>query len=213
MHKEVKNMHVPDGLIIGYPLIIYAIIAIVILAIVFYKSKDYQLNEKNIPLIALFVVVAVIVQMIELPLPVAACVHVSLITFISLYDLKTSMIVYMFVTIIQALLIGEGGVSSIGINLLNLAVIAPIVAYGLYELIKDFNKTIALFISGFGTITLLGLICSIEYALAGVFPISTSLVTIVPVEALVGVLEGVITIIVMQALYNVKPELVPVMND
>ena len=122
-------MHIPDGMITGYPLIIYAAVAIILLAIIFYKSKD-QLDEKSIPMIALFVVATVIVQMIELPLPVAACVHVSLITILALYDLRTSMIVYMFVTIIQAFF-GEGGISTLGVNLLNLAILAPIIAYGI----------------------------------------------------------------------------------
>ena len=118
-------MHVPDG-IMGNSvlLLICAIIAIIALIIVFYKSKD-QLDEKNLPLIALLVVATVIVQIIELPLPLPACVHISLITILALYDLKTSMIVYMFVTIIQAFL-GEGGISTLGVNLLNLAIFAPI---------------------------------------------------------------------------------------
>ena len=204
-------MHIPDGMITGYPLIIYAAVAIILLAIIFYKSKD-QLDEKSIPMIALFVVATVIVQMIELPLPVAACVHVSLITILALYDLRTSMIVYMFVTIIQAFF-GEGGISTLGVNLLNLAILAPIIAYGIYKLLHKINRDVALFISGFGTITLLGLIASIEYAIAGTFPITYGLTIIVPVEAGVGVLEGAVTIIVMRALKSLKPELVPVMSD
>lgn len=205
-------MHVPDG-IMGNSvlLLICAIIAIIALVTVFYKSKD-QLDEKNLPLIALLVVATVIVQIIELPLPLPACVHISLITILALYDLKTSMIVYMFVTIIQAFL-GEGGISTLGVNLLNLAIFAPIIAYGIYTILSKYNKTVSLFLSGFGTITVLGLIVSIEYALVGVFPLNYGLSTIVPVEAIVGILEGVATVIVMRALAKVKPELVPVMAE
>ena len=77
----------------------------------------------------------------------------------------------------------------------------------------QYNKTVSLFLSGFGTITVLGLIVSIEYALVGVFPLNYGLSTIVPVEAIVGILEGVATVIVMRALAKVKPELVPVMAE
>ena len=188
-------MHIPDGIISVTPLIIFTIITICLLIVIFYKSKDILSNEKKMPLIALFIVATVIVQYIELPLPVTACVHISLITIIALYDLRTSMIVYMFVTIIQAFL-GEGGISTLGVNLLN-----------------RFNKDVALFISGFGTITLLGLIVSMELAICNVYPIQYGLFTIVPVEAIVGVLEGVVTVIVMKALYKAKPELVPVMSN
>ncbi len=202
-------MHIPDGTITGYPLLIYAVISLILIIILFYSSTE-QLRDKNLPRIALFVVAAVIVQAIELPIFVGACVHVSLITVITLYDLKTSMIVYLFVTIIQAFLFGEGGVSTLGIDILNLAFIAPIIAYGVYYLLHRISKDLAIVLSAFLTITLLGVIVSLEYAVAGTFPISYGFSVIVPIEAFIGVLEAVVTIFVMRALRSVKPELVPV---
>ncbi|MDO5826371.1 MAG: energy-coupling factor ABC transporter permease [Methanosphaera sp.] len=211
-------MHIPDGLIgksdiastlinPEYQLIIYAIISIILLILVFNKFRKNH-TEKDIPKVALFVVACVIVQMIEIPLPVPACVHISLITILALYDLDLSMIVYAFVTIIQAFL-GEGGVSTMGINVLNLAILAPLIAYYVYNILKSYNKNIALFLSGFATITLLGVIVSIEYALAGVYPLTFGLTVITPIEAVVGVLEGIVTVFVMNALLKIKPELVP----
>lgn len=211
-------MHIPDGLIgksnitgglisPEYQLIIYAIISIILIVLVFNKFRKNH-NEKDIPKVALFVVACVIIQMIELPLPVPACVHISLITVLALYDLDSSMIVYTFVTVIQAFL-GEGGVSTMGINVLNLAFIGPFIAYHVYHLLKSYNKNMALFLSGFLTITLLGVVVSIEYALAGVYPLTFGLTVITPIEMVVGVLEGIVTVFVMNALLKVKPELVP----
>lgn len=215
-------MHVPDGLIGSsnitsaminpqYQLIIYSIISIILIVVIFNKFRKNH-TDKDIPKIALFVVAAVIVQMIELPLPVPACVHISLITILALYDLESSMIVYTFVTIIQAFF-GEGGVSTMGINLLNLAIIGPLVAYYIYNYLQSFDKNMALFLSAFGTITILGIVVSIEYALAGVYPITFGLTVITPIEAVVGVLEGIVTVFVMNALLKVKPELVPVLTE
>lgn len=211
-------MHIPDGLIgrsdisstlinPEYQLAVYAIISIILLILIFNKFRKNH-SEKDIPKIALFVVACVIVQMIEIPMPVPACVHISLITILALYDLDSSMIVYAFVTVIQAFL-GEGGVSTMGINVLNLAILAPLIAYYVYNILKSYNKNIALFLSGFATITLLGVIVSIEYALAGVYPLTFGLTVITPIEAVVGVLEGIVTVFVMNALLKVKPELVP----
>lgn len=214
-------MHIPDGLIGSnnitssiinpeYQLIIYAIISIILIIVVLNKYRKNH-TEKDLPTIALFVVAAVVVQLIEIPLPVPACVHISLITVLALYDLESSMIAYTLVTIIQAFL-GEGGISTIGMNLLNLAILAPLFAYYIYKYLKSFNKNMALFVSGFGTITLLGIVASIEYALAGVYPLSFGLTVITPIEAVVGVLEGIVTVFVMNALLKVKPELVPEMT-
>ena len=215
-------MHIPDGLIGSnnitssiinpeYQLIIYAIISIILIIVVLNKYRKNH-TEKDLPTIALFVVAAVVVQLIEIPLPVPACVHISLITLLALYDLESSMIAYTLVTIIQAFL-GEGGISTMGMNLLNLAILAPLFAYYIYKYLKSFNKNMALFVSGFGTITLLGIVASIEYALAGVYPLSFGLTVITPIEAVVGVLEGIVTVFVMNALLKVKPELVPEMTE
>lgn len=214
-------MHIPDGLIGSnnitssiinpeYQLIIYAIISIILIIVVLNKYRKNH-TEKDLPTIALFVVAAVVVQLIEIPLPVPACVHISLITLLALYDLESSMIAYTLVTIIQAFL-GEGGISTIGMNIFNLAILAPLFAYYIYKYLKSFNKNMALFVSGFGTITLLGIVASIEYALAGVYPLSFGLTVITPIEAVVGVLEGIVTVFVMNALLKVKPELVPEMT-
>lgn len=214
-------MHIPDGLIGSnnitssiinpeYQLIIYAIISIILIIVVLNKYRKNH-TEKDLPTIALFVVAAVVVQLIEIPLPVPACVHISLITLLALYDLESSMIAYTLVTVIQAFL-GEGGISTMGMNLLNLAILAPLFAYYIYKYLKSFNKNMALFVSGFGTITLLGIVASIEYALAGVYPLSFGLTVITPIEAVVGVLEGIVTVFVMNALLKVKPELVPEMT-
>lgn len=205
-------MHVPDGFISDpVQLGLYGIIYVILMILILNKYRKTH-NEKDLPRIALFAAAILIVQIIEIPLPVPACVHISLITIMALYDLEASAIAYTIVTIAQAFL-GEGGISTIGINLTNLAIIAPYIAYYTYQLLKKQDQNLALFISGFATITLLGIIVSIEYAIAGTYPLSFGLTVITPIEAVIGIIEGVITIIVMKALHQVKPELTPEFNN
>ena len=211
-HELLENGPLGHALINpNYLLIIFAVVAIILIAIVFYRYRKNH-NEKDIVKIALFTVAVVIIQMIEIPLPVAACAHISLITVLALYDLDMSMIVFTFVTIIQSFF-GEGGISTLGFNLVNLAILAPLIAYFVYQLTCKINKNIGLFLSGFITITLLGVIVGIEYAIAGTFPLSYGLTVITPVEAVIGVIEGIVTVFVMNALHKVNPELAPVMDD
>ena len=205
-------MHIPDGLISDpIQLGIYAILYIILMIVIFNRYRKNH-TEKNIPIIALFAAAILIVQLVEIPLPVPACVHISLITVMALYDLDASAIVYTFVTIGQAFM-GEGGISTIGMNLFNLAILAPFIAYYLYQFVKGFDKNLALFISGFGTISFLGLIGSIEYTIAGVYPLTFGLTVITPIEMIVGVIEGLVTIVVMNALHKIKPELTPELNE
>ncbi|WP_292473668.1 energy-coupling factor ABC transporter permease [Methanosphaera sp.] len=205
-------MHIPDGLISDpLQLGIYTVIYIILLAILLNKYRKNH-TEKDIPVIALFAAAILIVQLVEIPLPVPACVHISLITVMALYDLEAAPLVYTIVTIAQSFL-GEGGISTLGMNLLNLAILAPIFAYYIYKFIQSYDKNLALFVSGFGTITLLGIIVSLEYAIAGTYPLMFGLTVITPIEMVVGVIEGLVTIVVMNALNKVKPELTPVLNE
>lgn len=205
-------MHIPDGLISDpIQLGVYAVLYIVLMIILLNKYRKNH-TEKNIPVIAVFAAAILIVQLVEIPLPVPACVHISLITVMALYDLDASALVYTFVTLAQAFL-GEGGISTLGMNLFNLAILAPFIAYYLYNFVKGYDKNLALFISGFGTITLLGLIVSIEYAIAGVYPLTFGLTVITPIEMVIGVIEGIVTIVVMNAIQKVKPELTPALNE
>ena len=205
-------MHIPDGLISDpIQLGIYAVLYIILMIVLFNKYRKNH-TEKNIPVIAVFAAAILIVQLVEIPLPVPACVHISLITVMALYDLDASALVYTFVTIAQAFM-GEGGISTLGMNLFNLSILAPFIAYYIYHFVKGFDKNLALFVSGFGTITLLGLIVSIEYAIAGVYPLTFGLTVITPIEMIVGVIEGLITIVVMNALQKVRPELTPALNE
>lgn len=205
-------MHIPDGLISDpIQLGIYTVIYIILLLLCLNKYRKNH-TEKDIPILALFTAAIFIVQLIEIPLPVPACVHISLITVMALYDLEASAIVYTIVTIVQSFF-GEGGISTMGINLLNLAIIAPFLAYYLYKLLKRYDKNIALFVSAFGTITMLGIIVSLEYAIAGVYPLTFGLTVITPIEMVVGVIEGIVTIVVMKALHQIKPELAHELNE
>lgn len=205
-------MHIPDGLISDpLQLGIYTVIYIILFVILLNKYRKNH-TEKDIPVIALFAAAILIVQLVEIPLPVPACVHISLITVMALYDLEAAPLVYTIVTIAQSFL-GEGGISTLGMNLLNLAILAPVLAYYLYKFIEGYDKNLALFISGFGTITLLGIIVSMEYAIAGTYPLPFGLTVITPIEMAVGVIEGLVTIVVMNALNKVKPELTPVLNE
>ena len=127
-------MHIPDGLISDpIQLGIYAILYIILMIVIFNRYRKNH-TEKNIPIIALFAAAILIVQLVEIPLPVPACVHISLITVMALYDLDASAIVYTFVTIAQAFM-GEGGISTIGMNLFNLAILAPFISYYLYQFV------------------------------------------------------------------------------
>lgn len=204
-------MHIPDGLISDpLQLGIYSVIYIVLMILLINKYRKNH-TEKDLPAMALFAAAIFIIQLVEIPLPVPACVHISLITVMALYDLEASAIVYTIVTIVQAFF-GEGGISTLGMNLLNLAVFAPFIAYYIYQLTQRYDKILALFLSGFGTISLLGIIVSIEYAIAGTYPITFGLSVITPIEMIIGVLEGIVTIFVMKGLNKIKPELVPIFN-
>ena len=207
-------MHIPDGFIPITQCIIYAIITIILLGVMYYKTGKKNISERSIPLIAMFIVAVIIIQYINIPLPFVACTHISLIAFLALYDPWIATVVLAFAVFIQGIFLGEGGITTMGADMLNTAIIGPTVAYVIYNISKNkLNNKISIFLAAFLTVTIVGIAAAIELYIAGIYPLELGLTLISCTEAIVGIVEGIITVVLMLALNKIKPELVPVLNS
>ncbi|MDO5851331.1 MAG: energy-coupling factor ABC transporter permease [Methanobacteriaceae archaeon] len=207
-------MHIPDGFIPITQCIIYAIITIILLGVMYYKTGKKNISERSIPLIAMFIVAVIIIQYINIPLPFVACTHISLIAFLALYDPWIATVVLAFAVFIQGIFLGEGGITTMGADMLNTAIIGPTVAYVVYNISKNkLNNKISIFLAAFLSVTIVGIAAAIELYIAGIYPLELGLTLIAGTEAIVGIVEGIITVFLMLALNKIKPELVPVLNS
>ncbi|MGL5354163.1 MAG: energy-coupling factor ABC transporter permease [Clostridium sp.] len=56
-------------------------------------------------------------------------------------------VISLVVLIFQALLLAHGGITTLGANLLSMGVIGPLVAYGVFRMFKNKNRTVAVFLA------------------------------------------------------------------
>jgi cobalt/nickel transport system permease protein len=119
---------------------------------------------------------------------------------------------------VQALALGDGGVTALGLNVVNLALVPAFVGYPLLLALRRLLPT-----TTSGLATACGLAAAVDVLLAaGIFVAMFALGAVVPIDlralaastlgayAVIAVIEGVITALIVRALLGVRPDLVRV---
>ena len=137
-------MHIADGVLT--PEITAVITAVS--AIAFYKAIK-TIKEDEIPLTAVASAMFFIASFIHVPFGVTQ-IHLILLGVIGIFLGFSSFIAILIALILQALLLGYGGVVSIGVNLFIMATPALIVYYiNKNEMFLKINEKIRFFLIGF----------------------------------------------------------------
>ena len=94
------------------------------------------LLTRVIPLISVFAAFSFVVMMFNLPLPGGTTGHALGVTIAAIVLGPSGAILALSIAIaIQALFFGDGGISTLGANCFNMAIVGSLVAYGSYRLI------------------------------------------------------------------------------
>ncbi|KAB5607863.1 cobalt transporter CbiM [Bifidobacterium jacchi] len=129
--------------------------------------------------------------------------------------------------LLQALLFGDGGLITLGANCFNMAFVLPFVAYGLYvglrKVLPDgWKERAAEFVAGYVGITLAAFCVALELGVqpllfrdaagqALYFPFSFAVTIpamLIPHLAVAGVVEGLVTVVVVEFVRRTAPEII-----
>lgn len=191
-------MHLPDGIIPMNQAIIYWIISLIFLSLYLYKSSKLDNNFKRIIIMAMLAAVTVVASSITIPSPFGVPIHFFIIPLVVILLGPLSGIVVEFVCLlIQALFLGLGGIVCLGANTLVIGVSISFVTYMFFKIIDDLNENFAIF-----SATVLGIIsATIVQALiliiSGFTTLEIILSTLIPFYLFVAVVEGIITVIIV----------------
>lgn len=112
------------------------------------------------------------------------------------------------VLVIQALIFGDGGVLALGLNIINMGAIAGFVGFYSYKLCsKKIPKPVSAGIAGWVACVIAALCCALELALVGAIPVAVGVPTMFVYHAIIGIIEGFITVIIVSLIFKVRPEL------
>jgi cobalt/nickel transport system permease protein len=130
------------------------------------------LAAKTIPLISVFAAFSFVVMMFNVPLPGGTTGHAVGVTVAAIVLGPSGSILAISIALaIQALFFGDGGITTLGANCFNMAIVGSLVAYGMYRVIAansdlgSRRRVLAAAISGYVTINISALITAIEFGI------------------------------------------------
>jgi len=130
------------------------------------------LLSRVIPLISVFAAFSFVVMMFNLPLPGGTTGHALGVTIAAIVLGPSGAILALSIALaIQALFFGDGGISTLGANCFNMAMVGSLVAYGSYRLIAagaaldSKRRVLAAGIAGYLAVNAAALVASIEFGI------------------------------------------------
>lgn len=209
-------MHIPDGFIDGTTSAGAAVVAAGGLGATLRRAGEV-LDERRVPLAGLVAAFVFAVQMLNFPVVSGTSGHLLGGALAAvLVGPAVGAVCVTVVLAVQALLFADGGLSALGLNVLNMALVTAFGGYAVFLLARRvMSRTpsqvvVAAGIAAAASVVLSALAFTLEYAVGGTGTASVSTVAgaMVGVHVLIGVGEGVITALVVGAVLATRPDLV-----
>ncbi|WP_026793224.1 cobalt transporter CbiM [Pleomorphomonas oryzae] len=164
-------MHIPDGYLSPSTCAATFALAAPFWYVASRKVKR-QLHTKLVPLMAVVSAFSFVVMMFNLPLPGGTTGHaVGLGIAAIVLGPWAAVLSISIALLIQAVFFGDGGITAIGANCFNMAIVGPFVAYAVYQAIAGRSeltsprRVVAAGVAGYVGINAAALVAAIEFGL------------------------------------------------
>ncbi len=209
-------MHIPDGFINGGTSLVAGGLAAGGVAISL-KQAGKTLDERQIPIAGLAASFVFAVQMLNFPVASGTSGHLlGGVLAAVLVGPWTGALCVTVVLLVQSLLFADGGLSALGLNVINMAFVGAFVGYGIFLAVRRVlpkrpaSVSLAAGLAALCAPVLASLLFIVEYAIGGNGAASIGKVAtaMIGVHVLIGVGEGVITAMTITAVLASRPDLV-----
>lgn len=204
-------MHIPDAFIPINQGVVYWIIALVFVALALRWAKT-ELTEEKIPLVAVLAAGIFAIMAFNLPVTMGTSGHLlgGALAAILLGSPFAAVFILSMVLIVQGVIFGDGGLTTMGANIINMGVIGGFVGFysfhGLMRVTKSFN--LSAFIAAWLACFIPALACALEMFVAGTFPLVPGMIAMGTYHAAIGLIEGAITVVALHLVMNARPDIV-----
>jgi cobalt/nickel transport system permease protein len=203
-------MHIPDGFIPIAQAAAYWIIALVFIALSLRWARR-ELSEEKVPIVAVLAAAIFAMQAFNLPVGMGTSGHLvgGALAAIILGSPYAAVFILTIVLIIQGVIFGDGGITTMGANIINMGVIGGFVGFygfvGFKSMLK--NPYISAGIAAWFACFIPALAASVELWLAGTFPLVPGLIAMGTYHAAIGVIEAFITGVAVYLIWHARPDL------
>lgn len=217
----ILAMHAPDGFLDAPTAIVTAVISFVVVGFALRQSRS-QLADRAIPLAGITAAFVFAAQMFNFPVAAGTTGHlIGGALAAILLGPSVGAIVVTIVVVVQALAFADGGLTALGYNVLNMAIIP---AYGGYAVFRLFRRLVprttggvvgATGIAAWVSVVMSAVAFSIQWLFGATAPVAFDdvFMAMVGVHAMIGIGEAIISALVVAAVLASRPDLVHGASD
>jgi cobalt/nickel transport system permease protein len=209
-------VHVPDGFINAPTSAVTGVVAAGAIAVSL-RGARRELDERTAPLAGLVAAFIFAVQMLNFPVAAGTSGHLlgGALAAI-LVGPFTGVLCVSVVLLMQGILFADGGLTALGVNITDMAIVTTVVAYALFRgLVKVLPRTrrsvtVASFVAALVSVPAAALAFTVLYWIGGTTDVAIGKVAtaMIGVHVLIGIGEAVITALTVGAVIAVRPDLV-----
>lgn len=209
-------MHIPDAFLPLNQAAIYWIVAVVFIALSLRWARR-EMGEEKVPLVAVLAAGIFSIQTLNMALPIAIVPggvsgHVvgAALAAIVLGSPFASVFILTLVLLLQAIIFGDGGITAMGANVINMGVLGGCFGFYTFRSLNTLlkNQFGAALIGGWVSLFIPAIAASVELAFAGTFPLNIGLITMSIYHAVIGIIEGGATAFALLLISVARPDIV-----
>lgn len=220
-------MHIPENYLSPETCAVMAILAAPVVIACTKRIKN-KLSPQELPLLGVGAAVSFLLMMFNIPVPGGTSAHAVGGTLLAaLLGPEAAVLSVASALLIQAVFFGDGGILALGANIFNMAVLMPLVGYGLYSLLKRaLPNVVALAIGAYAGINAAAFMAAIEFgiqpmlfhdpaglALYAPYPLSISIpAMMIPHLTIAGLAEVIFTVGIYSFVHGKDTETISIKN-
>jgi cobalt/nickel transport system permease protein len=205
-------MHIPDGFLNTTTAVGTGVLAAAGLGVALRQTR-LQLPPRQVPLLGLAAAFVFAAQMINFPVAGGTSGHlIGAVLVAALLGPSAAVTVLSAVLILQCLMFADGGLSALGANIFNMAILGGVGGWLVYRAVTRcvagaFGQVLGVAFAGWVSTVLAAVACAGELALSGTVRAAVVLPAMAGVHMLIGLGEGLITALVLVGIMRARPEL------
>ena len=205
-------MHLPDGFLDLKTAVTAAVLGAAGLGLALREARR-ELPPRRVPLLGLGAAFVFAAQMVNFPVVGGTSGHLIGGALVAgLLGLPAAVIVLTTVLIAQCFLFADGGVTALGANVFNMAIVAPVIGLLVFRAVSRLlpglrGQVAAMAFAGWCSTVAASLACAGQLAWSGTVGWSVALPAMAGIHMLIGLGEGAISALVFASVVRARPEL------
>jgi len=211
---STSAMHIPDGFIDTTTAAATGAVSLGALAYAV-RRTDRDLGERTVPLLGVTGAFVFAAQMLNFPVAAGTSGHLlGAMLAAVLLGPWAAVIVMSVVLVVQALAMADGGITALGANILNVAIVGSLTGYAVFRLVGKIaprsrsGYMVAIAVGSWISVMAGAIAAAFELSFSGTIPIRFSLPAMASVHMVIGMGEAIITTTVIGTVLASRPDLI-----